>query len=103
MSATEIVALIAALGLGTALPEALRGAWKWATGRQGRERDALRQAATDLDAERAAVATARRETAYWMDAYYRLRAHAVARGLPLPTDLPTTIIQPPQRGPIDNP
>ena len=84
-----IVALIAALGGGAALPELIRGVVKWVNGKQGRERDALRQA----DAQYAA---ARQERAYWMDAYYRLRAHAVASGVTLPDDLPTTIIEPPR-------
>ena len=35
-----ILALIAALGGGAALPELIRGVVKWASGKQGRERDA---------------------------------------------------------------
>lgn len=94
-----IVAIIAALGGGAALPEFIRGVVKWATGKQGRERDALRQADADLKAADAQYAAARQERAYWMDAYYRLRAHAVASGIPLPGDLPTTIIEPPKGQP----
>ena len=91
-----ILALIAALGGGAALPELIRGIAKWASGKQGRERDALVQAAADIKAADLAYAAARQERAYWMDAYYRLRAHAVASGIPLPDGLPTTIIEPPK-------
>ena len=91
-----ILALIAALGGGAAMPELVRGIAKWASGKQGRERDALVQAAADIKAADLAYAAARQERAYWMDAYYRLRAHAVASGIPLPDDLPTTIIEPPR-------
>ena len=90
-----ILALIAALGGGAALPELIRGVVKWANGKQGRERDALVQAAADIKAADLAYAAARQERAYWMDAYYRLRAHAVASGVTLPDDLPT-IIEPPR-------
>ena len=91
-----ILALIAALGGGAAMPELVRGIAKWASGKQGRERDALVQAAADIKAADLAYAAARQERAYWMDAYYRLRAHAVASGISLPDDLPTTIIEPPR-------
>ena len=94
-----ILALIAALGGGAALPELIRGVVKWASGKQGRERDALVQAAADIKAADLAYAAARQERAYWMDAYYRLRAHAVASGISLPDDLPTTIIEPPKGQP----
>ena len=90
-----ILALIAALGGGAALPELIRGVAKWANGKQARERDALHQADADLKAADLAYAAARQERAYWMDAYYRLRAHAVASGISLPDDLPT-IIEPPR-------
>lgn len=91
-----ILALIAALGGGAALPELIRGIAKWASGKQGREHDALVQAAADIKAADLAYAAARQERAYWMDAYYRLRAHAVASGISLPDGLPTTIIEPPR-------
>ena len=91
-----IVAIIATLGGGAALPELIRGVVKWANGKQARERDALHQADADLKAADAQYAAARQERAYWMDAYYRLRAHAVASGIALPDDPPTTIIEPPR-------
>ena len=93
-----ILAIIAALGGGAALPELIRGVVKWATGKQARERDALRQADADLKAADAQYAAARQERACWMDAYYRLRAHAVASGVTLPDGLPT-IIEPPKGQP----
>ena len=55
-----ILALIAALGGGAALPELIRGVAKWANGKQAREHDALRQADADLKAADAQYAAAER-------------------------------------------
>lgn len=54
MTTTEtVIALATALGIGGLAREILTGVIGWLTGRQDRERSALRQAYADLDAERA--------------------------------------------------
>lgn len=53
MTTDQLITLIVALGGGVFLREAGVGIYHWATGGQARERSALRQAMTDLDAESA--------------------------------------------------
>ena len=53
MSTDQIIALIIALGGGAALREIVVGVYRWVTGGQARERDALRAAMSDLDSESA--------------------------------------------------
>lgn len=53
MTTTEtVIAVIVALGGGTIAREIITGLARWITGRQDRERSALRQAYADLDAAR---------------------------------------------------
>lgn len=46
----EWAALITALGLGTVIPAATKAIWKWATGKLGRERDAVEYERNRADA-----------------------------------------------------
>ena len=53
MTTDQIITLIVALGGGAFLREAGMGVYRWATGRQARERSSLRRAMADLDTESA--------------------------------------------------
>lgn len=76
MSNPELwIALLVALGGGAFLREVGTGLWKLLTGRQDRERTALRQALRDFDAESAL----RRQ---WTECAHELRLIAIQAGVP---------------------
>lgn len=83
MDPTTVVAILTALGVGGVLGEIVRGVVGWLTGRQGRERAALRQAYADLDEARDETTRARVDVD--REASYRRRisehAHALRRQL----------------------
>ena len=119
MSTTEIVlAIIAAVGGGAAVREGVGGLWRWLTGRQRRERDAIRQAYADTQAANRALLKAyadidslnqahtltRQAKNEWMDYAYTLRRIIIANGAqhllpPLPNPGYTSVIEPTHKPP----
>lgn len=99
MTTTEILAIIAALGGGAALREAVGGLWRWVSGRQRRERDALRQAYMEIDDANAARAAASRRAAAWSEYAMVLRRVIIRHGgseliPPAPDDTYNSTIDP---------
>lgn len=94
MISTEIwIAIISSGGLALLAREIIPGVWKWATGRQSRERDLLQQAYRDLDDESRARRTAQEEL-------HQLRSRIIQANrqdllIPQHAPTPTSIIEPP--------
>lgn len=75
MTTDQLISLVVAFGGGAFIQQGIKGIYWWVTGRQSRERSALRQAMTDLDTE---AAYRRRVTEH----AHEVRRIAIDHGIP---------------------
>lgn len=96
MTSTEIwIAVISSGGFALLAREIIPGVWKWATGRQRRERDLLQQAYAELDEANRIRRAAQEEL-------FQLRSRVIQANrqdllLPHHPPTPTSIIEPPRK------